>query len=471
MPGAQTTYAIVVLVLALAGIGFAGMHAMRISRSRGTSEYFLGGHTVSWISLAGSFFVTTLWGVWCVGAELSFRANVWMWAGLGLIMAAGFVVMGYFLSPAYRVRDVLTIAEFLGDRFGNNGVGMLISLAFVLLTLLVRIPITIVLGGRMLHLIFGWDPVTAALLMIVVPGVFAVAGGYTAIFAVQGVAAVAAVAGLVFFSSAGAPDLTLPAALHFSGGGNENLILFGGLLLYAFWSTCIDQSILQRVAATCTRRDPRRSAFAAAGAIAFGGLAIGIGTASRTTSLLPPDTWTGVATAFVGASIVTSAIAALSSHFMSVSTMTTMDLFRKLRSTADESALVLVGRLMATVAVIFSILASSVLALLGDAAVVWLVAAYVVLGTPLAAIAVIGLVWPGRHSTGAICGLLAGWIVGCVMASLQPEQMTSRNGLFFLAITLFAMSALVMVVVAALTSPGLSTLHPELRKGLRVPKS
>jgi len=471
MPGAQTTYAIVVLVLALTGIGFAGMRAMRISRSRGTSEYFLGGHTVSWIGLAGSFFVTTLWGVWCIGVELSFRANVWMWAGLGVIMAAGFVLMGYALSPVYRARDATTIAEFLADRFGNNGVGVTVSLAFVLLTLLVRIPITIVLGGRMLHLIFGWDPVTAALLMIVVPGVFAVAGGYTAIFAVQGVAAVAAVAGLVFFGNAGAPDITLPSASHFSGTGNENLVLFCGLALYAVWSTCIDQSIVQRVTAARTWRDPRRSAFAAAGAIALGGLAIGIGAASRATSFLPPGTWTGVAAAFVGASIVTSAIAALSGQFMSVSTMTTMDLFRQFRSSADESALVLVGRLTTTIAVIFSILASSVLALIGDAAVVWLVAAYTVLGTPLAAIAIVGFVWPGRHSTGAICGLLAGWTVGCVMASLQPEQMISQNGLFALVIAVFVLSALVMAGVTLLASPGLSFFHLALRKDIRVPKS
>ncbi len=270
---------------------------------------------------------------------------------------------------------------------------------------------------------------------------------------------------------AGAPDLDLPAALHFSGGGNESLVLVGGLVLYAVWCTCIDQSIVQRVIAARTRRDPRWSAFAAAGAIAFGGLAIGVGVSSHATSLLPPGAWTGVATAFVGASIVTSAIAALSGHFMSVSTLTTMDLFRQFRSTADESALVLVGRLTATVAVIFSILASSVLALIGDSAVVWLVAAYVVLGTPLAAIAIVGFVWPGRHGTGAISGLLTGWIVGCVIVSLQPEQVISRNGLFFVAIIVFVLSALVMVGVALLSTPGLSIFHPELRKDIRVPKS
>jgi len=263
----------------------------------------------------------------------------------------------------------------------------------------------------------------------------------------------------------------LPSASHFAGAGNGNLVLFGGLLLYAVWSTCIDQSIVQRVAAAGTWRDPRRSAFAAAGAIAFGGLAIGVGAASRATGLLPPGTWSDVATAFVGASMLTSAIAALSCHFMSVATLTTMDLFRQFRSTADDSALVLVGRLTATVAVIFSILASSVLALIGEAAVIWLVAAYVVLGTPLASVAIVGFVWPGRHSTGAMSGLLAGWIVGCVLASLQPEQMISRDGVFFMVIMEFVLSALVMVAVALLASPGFSFFRPELRKGLRVPKS
>lgn len=471
MPAANTTYAIVVVVLALTGIGFAGMRAMRMSHSHGTTEYFFGGHQVSWITIAASFFVTALWVVWCAGVELSFRANVWLWSGLGVVMGGGFLLLGFVLTSAYRLRGAMTIAEFLSDRLGKREVGTIVSVAFVLLTLFVRIPLTIVLGGAMLHLTFGWDPVTAALLLIVVPGVFAVAGGYTAIFAVQGVGAVAAIAGLMFFGSAGAPDITVPTASHFTGGGDEILVLLGGLALYAVWSTCIDQSILQRVAAASTLRDPRRSAFAAAGGIALGGLVIGVGAASRAANLPDTGAWAGVASAFVGASMLTSAIAMLSGHFMTVSTMVTMDLFRQFRSEADESALVLVGRLMTTLAVIFSILASSLLSLIGDTAIIWLVTAYVVFGGPLVAIAIVGFVWPGRHSTGAIWGLVAGWIFGSLQVSMHPEKMTSQTGVVWAGVATFIVSALVMVGAALIVSPGISMLYPGIRKDVGVPKS
>jgi uncharacterized sodium:solute symporter family permease YidK len=161
----------------------------------------------------------------------------------------------------------------------------------------------------------------------------------------------------------------------------------------------------------------------------------------------------------------------LSGHFMTVSTMATMDLFRQFRSEADESALVLVGRLMTTLAVIFSILVSSLLSLIGDTAIVWLVAAYVVLGGPLVAVAIVGFVWPGRHSTGAIWGLAAGWIFGCLQVSMQPEKMMSQTGVVWAGVATFIVSALVMVGAALIVSPGISILYSGVRKDVRVPKS
>jgi Na+/proline symporter len=467
---ADSAYGFVIVILALTGIGIAGMRAMRGSRGRGANEYFLGGHVVTWVGLAASLFVTTLWGVWCAGIEFSFRSDVWAWSILGFVAACGLVLLGSVFSPVYRHHGAMTIPGFLSERYGTSSTGVVVSIALVLLTLFVRIPITILVGGKLLHVIFGWDPVTAALLMIVVPGVFAVAGGYAAILAIQGAAAVVAVVGLVFFGSAGGPDITLPLIADFGGGSRDWTPLLCGLIVFAMWSTCVDQSIVQRVASAGSSRDPRRAAFAAAGAIVLGGLAIGIGAATRTSDVVSTGVWSRVAAAFVGTSILTSAMATLSCHYLSVSTLSAMDLFRRYRSAADESVLVLVGRLCATLAVIVSIVASSLLALVGDAAIVSLVVAYVILGTPLAAVTIVGFLWSRRHGFGAFCGLLVGWVFGFGQAAHGPDQVVSQAGVLWLVISVFAATGVVTLGVGALGLSGPSMLRILPRRYVRVPK-
>jgi Na+/proline symporter len=463
-------YAIVVVLLALASIGFAGLRAVRSLRGNGSVEYFLGGRAVPWRTLTGSFFVTSLWAVWCTGVEMGFRSEVWLWTGLGLSMAVGFIFTAVVLVPAYREGETLTLPSLIAERTENPGLGTVLSVSFILLTSLVQIPITIVLGGKMMQLIFGWDPVTAGLLIIVVPGVFAVAGGYTAVFAVQNVASIAAVAGLVFFGSTGALDMTLPVATLAGGAGTDAVVLIIVIALVGFWSAGFDQSMLQRVKAAPSVTDPRRAAIAVAGALAIAGLAIGIGSASRVAGILPSDGWARIAAAFVGTSLLVAAMGALAGCFMSVSTIVTMDIVTRFRSSADESALVLSGRLMTTVIVVFSILASSLLAFLGDAVVVWLVVAYGVFGPPLAVTTLVGILWPGRRATAMLWGLSAGWIMGAGWAIHQADHMNSQSSVLWTALLSGSVTALVTSAIVLLITPAALIVATGVRKSARASK-
>jgi SSS family solute:Na+ symporter len=470
MHPADATYAVLIVSLALIGLGIAGMRSMRASRGKGLDQYFLGGHTVSWIGLASSFFVTSIWGMWCVGWVLSLHSDGWAWSILGLCVALGLVLLGAVFALTFRERSVLTISDFLAGRSERISMRTTLSAAFVLLTLFIRIPITIVLGGKLLHGIFGWDPVTAALLMIVVPGVFAVAGGYAAAFAIQGGAAVAAVTGLIFLGSAGSMDAVFPPGSLLDGNSPESMLLFSGLLVYGLWSTCADQSAIQRVAAACSSRDPRKAAFAAAGAVALGGLAIGVA-AARVPTPLQTGALTGLARAIVGTSLLTSAMAALAGQFLSVSTMCTLDLYRRFRSAADEAVLVLVGRLMTTMAVVFSILATSLLALIGDQSVLWLTGAYILLGVPVAAIALVGFTWARHHVFGVISGLVIGCVVGSVQVAVKPELMLMPAGLLWMVITVFVSTVLAMIAFSVLAASGVSIPGVLSRRVARMPKS
>jgi Na+/proline symporter len=454
MPATLLPYGVIIVLAALAGAGIAGIRALRMNRVNGTIDYFLGGRTIGWWALSGSFFATAFWAVWCTGIELGFRDGVWLWTGLGLAMGAGFMISGLLLVPAYRQGGALTLPSFIGERAGSRGLGTTVSVASILLTALIRIPLTILLGGRMMQVIFGWDPVTAGLLIIVVPGVFAVAGGYAAVFAVQSSAAVAAVAGLAFFGSTGSLDMTLPASALPGASTTEPLVLSAAFVILSIWSAGVEQSGFQRMNAAPSTGGTRRAMSAVAGAIVIAGLAIGVGAASRGNGFGVQDAWTGVATTFVGTALLMAAMASLASQFMSVSTLMTMDVFTRVRQAANESAIVLVGRLMSTVIVVVSILMSSLLAFIGDAAVIWLVGAFAVIGPPLIVVTLVGIIRAGRHASAMFCGMGAGWVAGMVAVLFDAAYLTTLPGVLWVALISGGSALVVTGLIILLISPG-----------------
>ncbi len=447
-------YGVIIVLAALAGTGVAGIRALRTNRVNGTIDYFLGGRTIGWWALSGSFFATAFWAVWCTGIELGFRSGVWLWTGLGLAMGVGFMVSGLVLAPVYRQAGAFTLPAFIGERAHSRTLGTTVSIASVLLTSLVRIPLTILLGGKMMQVIFGWDPVTAGLLIIVVPGVFAVAGGYAAVFAVQSSAAVAAVAGLAFFGSTGSLDMTLPASALPGAAAADPLVVGAAFVLLSIWCAGVEQSGFQRMNASLSTGATRRALASVAGAITVAGLAVGVGAASRATGSIGQDAWTGVATTFVGTALLMAAMASLASQFLSVSTMMTMDVFTRIRQAANESAIVLVGRLMSTVIVVASILMSSLLAFVGDAAVIWLVGAFAVVGPPLIVVTLVSTLRAGPYAPALFWGLGAGWMAGVGAVLIDPAPMAGLSALLTAGVSSGGAALVVSGVIILLIAPG-----------------
>jgi len=446
-------YLLFVVTPVMLAVVIAGLRGMRGGRGRNITEYFLGGQTSGWRDLAASLVVTTLWGVWGVGLELSLGADVFSWGLLTGATIAGLMLLGFVLAPAYRDAGVMTIPAFLGKRYGDGRVRVSVSLTLIVLTLFVRIPLTIIVGGRMLNTFFGWDPVTSALLMIVVPGFFAVAGGYAAMMAVHGVVSIVAVAGLLCAGAAGLIGSDLLAVAP-NGSGTGWMMLVSGLLLNTFWTTGIDQSVVQRTAAAGSGTEARRGAFTAAAVIGCIALSVMILVAWRPSGAAAAGFWGGATVSFLGSSILALAMAIISTDLVSVSTLFTMDLFGRAREQADGSAFVLAGRLMATVSVFVSIVAASFLALLGEKVVPWLLDGYVVLAAPVVTVALFGFVWPRMRGRGAFWALVAGFIVGAFHWIAEPPMMPLRTSVLLTALVLFAVTGIVLLGVSFLTGEG-----------------
>ena len=99
--------------------------------------------------------------------------------------------------------------------------------------------------------------------------------------------------------------------------------------------------------------DLKRGGAAAAILLLLGMLLLALGAGTLKPGTLDP----GLASGLLGAALLAFVMATLAGQFLSVSTLFTMDVFKAFSRNQDDTALVLVGRLVTTIEVIFAILA------------------------------------------------------------------------------------------------------------------
>jgi SSS family solute:Na+ symporter len=436
------------MVLVLAGIAFAALQVTRGRKGAGAAEYFLASRSVGWLALAVSLSVTTIWGLWSVFAGMPVSSGLMGWVIPGCAAVVGLVLLGLVFAPLYRTSNAATIPAFLGERYGRS-VGVAVAGVSIAVTLLVRIPFTILIGSRLLNALLGWEIMSSALLMIVVPGLFVIAGGYHAVIATHGAGGIAAGAGVLFLAFNG--FFPTEAMLHRAVPEAEGSLvpLVTGVAVVGLWFTCIDQYVVQRVIAARSCAAMRGGAALAALLVVLGVVAIATGfdTAPAEGAQLIGSS---VAAGFVGAAIVAFGMASLSGLFMSAATVFAMDVFLAGRKRSDEAALVLVGRLANTVIVILAIMAASSIALTGAGSIHWMARALAIALPPVVAILLLGLVWSRMHGRGAFWALVIGWGAGVGFSGMSAESMGAMMQGVLLT---FALSALVCVGVSLATAP------------------
>jgi SSS family solute:Na+ symporter len=312
---------------------------------------------------------------------------------------------------------------------------------------------------------------SSALLMIVVPGLLVVAGGYRAVIATQAASGVAVAAGLLFMVLTQAPFPTSLMQSLLPEADTKWGILLAGALVLGFWYTCIDQFVVQRTLAARSCKDVRGGTGVAALLVLLGTAALASLSYDPHLPSTPATNWNGIASGFIGAAIIASGMATLSGHFMNVATLFTMDVVLVNRKKSDEAALVLVGRLSNTVVVFLAILTASSVALMGTSTLDWMVHALGAIVPPIAAVTSIGVLWPRMHGRGAFWGLVVGWVAGGVIMGLS---MSGTGGILGGIAVTFACSALTFVGISLMLAPG-GSLGPApgamLEKGLGVRKS
>ncbi|XP_074014820.1 sodium/mannose cotransporter SLC5A10 isoform X3 [Numenius arquata] len=362
------------------------------------------------------------------------------------------LALAWVFVPVYISSGIVTMPEYLQRRFGGERIRMYLSGLSLLLSIFTKISTDLYSGALFVQVCLGWDLYLSTVLMLVVTGLYTIAGGLAAVIYTDALQTLIMVLGAImlavkaFNEIGGYPNLEeaylkavpskivpnttchLPRAdaMHlFRDPVSGDLPWTGmtfGLSIMATWYWCTDQVIVQRSLSA------KNLSHAKAGSILASYLKmlplfviIMPGMISR---VLYPGL-RGLMIAVMMAALMSS----LTSIFNSSSTLFTMDIWRKLRPGAGERELLLVGRVVTVVLVALSVVWIPILqSSSGGQLYVYIQAVTSYLAPPVTAVFVLAVFWPRANEQGAFWGLMAGLALGLARMGLEMAYPVPRCG-------------------------------------------
>ncbi|HDR05109.1 MAG TPA: sodium transporter [Candidatus Marinimicrobia bacterium] len=473
----------VVIFLYFGVVMFIGFY---FSKHKNSEDYFLAGRDIGWLAIGASLFASNISsehfiGLAGSGASSGLAVGHFEWLASFIVLFLGWVFVPFYLKSG-----VFTMPEFLEKRY-NRSSRVYLTTVSIVAYVITKISVTLLAGGLLLNKILGWDMISSAIVLVVITGIYTIAGGLKAVIYTELMQAVVLIGGAVMLTVLGMNEVggwaglreALPADYFsmFKPSSHADFpwtgILFGAPIL-GIWYWCTDQFIVQRVLAAKNINHARSGAIFAGflkilpvfilvlpglvAAVLFPGIEGDEAYPMLVTSHLLPIGIKGIVIAALLAALMSS----LASVFNSSSTLFTMDFYKNIKPSASENELVLVGRLATTVLVILGILWVPLIRSVSSQLFVYLQSVQGYISPPIAAVFLFGIFWKRANGRGAIYALVGGGILGA--ARLIMEILTKRSGLDFgildwyatmnflhFATMLFVISAAILLLVSLLS--------------------
>lgn len=470
-------------------------------KERTSADYFLASRNVGWFAIGASLFVSNIStehfiGLAGSGATSGLAVGHFEWLACFMVL-----LLGWVFVPFYLRSNVFTMPEFLERRFSRSCAVYLAAIS-ILAYIFTKISVHLYAAAVVLERVVGWQPLTAALILVVATGIYTIAGGLSAVIYTDLVQTIILLIGAVILTFLGLDAVGgfagLRAALppeYFSmmkPASHPEFpwtgIFFGAPIL-GIWYWCTDQVIVQRVLSAKDEGHAKAGTIFAGylkilpvfvlvlpGLIAFAlyrdlfkvenGVVLNGDIAYPTliVNLLPA----GLVGLMVAA-LMAALMGAMSSVFNSASTLVTLDFYKKIRPDATEYQLVTFGRAATGVLVILGMLWVPFINLISAQLFIYLQAVQAYVSPPIAVCFIFGILWPRMNAQGAISSLLGGFVLGTIRFVLEVMD-KSRHFEFGLARWLLDMNflhyAIFMFVVctAILIVVSLMTPAPDRRK-------
>lgn len=477
--------------------GLVFLIAWRVTRGRrgaGSQGYFLAGRNVGWFVIGASLFASNIGSEHLVGLAGSGAAGGVAVGQFEVLASLILLLLGWLFVPFYLRSGVSTMPEFLERRYGPAARWYLAVIS-VVGYVLTKISVTVAAGGIVFEALMGIDFWTGALIVVAATGVYTVLGGLRAVLYTDVMQAGVLILGAAAVTLAGLAELGGWGAMtRLAGPGFLDMWLpashpdfpWTGILLGApilgVWYWCTDQFIVQRVLSGRDQAQARGGAifagylkllpvflFVIPGVVAYGLVQTGRIALDRPDQALPvlvgallPAGLRGLVVAGLLAALMSS----LSSVFNSCSTLVTLDIYRKLRPAADERRLVLVGQLATGALVVLALLWVPLMSRISGQLYQYLQSVQAYISPPIAAVFLLGVVWPRANLRGAMAALLGGFALGALRLALELGgvqtgllgRVATMNFLHFAALLFVVCVALLAIVSLGSARPAAERL-------------
>uniref|UniRef100_A0A8D0GFR2 Sodium/mannose cotransporter SLC5A10 n=1 Tax=Sphenodon punctatus TaxID=8508 RepID=A0A8D0GFR2_SPHPU len=512
---------VVVVVYFALNVAVGVWASCRVNRNT-LSGYFLAGRSMAWWPIGASLFASSEGSGLFIGLAGT--------AAAGGIAVAGFewnlpCNQRATFTPV-SASQIVTMPEYLQRRFGGERIRMYLSALSLLLSVFTKISTDLYSGALFVQVCLGWNLYLSTVLMLVVTALYTIAGGLAAVIYTDTLQTLIMIVGasiltVTAFNRIGgyqnleeaylkaAPSKIIPNktchlprldAMHlFRSPVSGDLPWTGmtfGLSVLATWYWCTDQVIVQRSLSAKTLSHAKAGSILASylkmlpmvviilpGMIsralypdAVGcvdpeecvrvcGVEVGcsnIAYPKLVIELMPPGL-RGLMIAVMMAALMSS----LTSIFNSSSTLFTMDIWRRIRRSAGERELLLVGRIVTVVLVVVSVVWIPILQSSNSGQLfVYIQSVTSCLAPPVTAVFALAVFWRRANEQGAFWGLMVGLAIGLARMGLEFAHPAPRCGIpderpslvkdihyLHFAALLCTLTVAVVVGISLLTSP------------------
>jgi SSS family solute:Na+ symporter len=417
-----------------------------------SSDYFLASRDVAWFAVGASLFASNIGSEHLVGLAGSGAASGLAVGHFEWLACLILLLLGWLFVPYYLKSGVYTMPEFLEKRY-NSAARTYFTWVSVIGYVLTKISVTLYAGGVVIRAVTGWNFYTAAIVLIVVTGIYTIFGGLRAVVYTEVLQAIVLILGSLTLMAIGLSRVGGFSGLEaqvpegfFSMWKPTNHpdfpwtgIVFGAPIL-GVWYWCTDQHIVQRVLAAKNIKEARTGTifagylkilpvfiFVLPGVVAmalFPEVRSDADSAYPTlvTHLLPA----GIK-GLVLAGMLAALMASLASAFNACSTLLTWDVYRKVRPQSTEQQLVRVGRISAGVMVFLGLLWIPFMKYISSQIYIYLQSVQAYIAPPIAACFLLGLFYKRLNGTGAMASLITGLVLGLLRLILELANKASAG--------------------------------------------
>jgi len=426
------TSIVIIYLIVVYGIGFYYSR----KRIENTKDYFLAGQNLGWFAVGISIFATNISSEHFVGLAGSGASRGLAVGQFELIAIFFLILLGWVIVPIYKNIGVNTTPEFL-ERIFDRTSRKFFSGISIFTYITTKILVTLFAGGILFNMIFGWSIFSSAVVIVLLTGVYSLAGGFSAVVKTQVFQGILLLASTIVFTFFGLSEVggfsglqeKLPATYFqmvkpitdpdFPWTG----IIFGAPII-AFWYWCADHYMVQRVLGAKSVDDARKGTIFTAflkilplfvlvlpGLISVALYPEATGDIAYPT-LLSSGIFPSGIKGFVIAGFLAAMMSSLSAAFNSIAALYTLDFYKPKHPDASERTLVLVGRLTTVVIVVGVLMIIPFVKIINSHIYIFLQRTQAFISAPITAVFIIGLLIKKVNPKSAFIALLVGEFLG-----------------------------------------------------------